>query len=70
MSPQTQKRGSGGTRKHGRKGRKPTHQRYNLEGRFYKNKIRRIFKSDGVKAARTYAKEHPMAMSTLRRLSA
>lgn len=69
MSPETQKRGKGGTRKIGRKGRKPTHQRYNNEGRFEKNKIKRIFKSNGVKAAKAYAKEHPMATSTLRRLS-
>jgi hypothetical protein len=68
MSPQTQKRGKGGTRKIGRAARKPTHQRYNSEGRFHKNKIKRIFKSNGEKAARAYAKEYPITSSILRRL--
>jgi hypothetical protein len=40
----TKKAKSGGGRKIGRAGRKPAHQRYNLERRWEKNKARKIAK--------------------------
>lgn len=41
MSNPQRKKGKGGKRKIGRASRKPSHNRYNLEGRREKNKARR-----------------------------
>lgn len=44
MGNKSQNRKSGGSRKHGRSGRKPAHQRYNAERRWEINKERRAAK--------------------------
>jgi hypothetical protein len=44
MGDKSRNRKSGGNRKHGRSGRKPSHQRYNAERRWEINKARRAAK--------------------------
>lgn len=44
MGDKSRNRKSGGSRKHGRAGRKPAHQRYNAERRWEINKARRSAK--------------------------
>ena len=55
-------RQSGGAHKYGRQGRKPTHQRYNNEDRRFKNKLKRVLKSSGQKAAAAYRKRRLLRM--------
>lgn len=49
---------SGGARKHGRQKRKPAHMRYNNTDRRHKNKLKRVSKSSGTKAAAKYRRQH------------
>ena len=48
------KKGKKGLRKHGRDGRKPCKIRYKNENRRYKNKLKKIRKSEGEEAVRRY----------------
>lgn len=56
--PSSTSRKSGGAKKYGRQARKPTHQRYNSQDRRFKNKLKRVRKSSGEKAAAAYRKWH------------
>ena len=53
---------SGGAKKYGRKSKKPAHMRYNNEDRRFKNKLKRVLKSSGQKAAAAYRKRRLLRM--------
>lgn len=57
--PSKQKSGSGGSKKIGRSARKPKVSRYKNELHRYHNKLKRILKSNGEKAAAQYARSKP-----------
>lgn len=46
---------SSGSRKFGRSGRSPSHKRYNAGNRRFENKLVRVRRSSGEKAAREYS---------------
>jgi len=48
----------GRNRKWGRKKKKPSHKRYNTLGRRLKNKVKKVNRSSGPRAAVIYAREH------------
>ncbi len=49
---------SSGSRKHGRASRKPGHKRYNAGNRRFENKLRRVRRSSGEKAATEYSAKY------------
>lgn len=56
-----QERKKGGNKKHGRASRKPSHYRYNAEGRYITNKLKRITQSEGEVAAEKWRREYGLA---------